>query len=547
MTPVALTRRENTRQQPAADTGVRSTRDDAAVDVLHGLTFADVLREHRRSRPKQLAVVDRDFGRDVRLTYAALDDRVNRLAHALTSAGVGSGDRVLWLGQNSFRVLEGLAAAAKLGAMFCPANWRQSADELAFVIDDVDAQVVIWQDEEIGDAVRGAGDLSSSSALWLQHDTDGDGSYEAFMAGASSDDPGNTIDPASSLLLIYTAAFSGRPNGAMLSHTALITQGVVMGHLAEIGADYVYLNCGPLFHIGTLMTTLATFVAGGANVFTRRVDAEELCRLIEAERCTGAFLLGPTLDQVLEVNSDHRYDLTSLRAFRGKREWNEMITVDTSPWARNPGGYGQTEVMGMLTFNALADAPIGTHGRPSPVVQVRIVNPHDHDVPVGETGEIVARGPTVMNGYWNRPEENARRQRNGWHHTNDLGRRETDGKITFMGPATRMIKSAAENIYPAEVEGTIAKHPAVAECAVIGVPDERWTQSVKAIVVVKDGATTTADEIIEHCRAHIASYKKPRAVEFVEKLPRQGFAVDYEALDTQFGGGGYPGGRNRSA
>jgi len=521
--------------------------DDAAVDVLHGLTFADVLREHRRSRPQKIAVVDHDFARDVRLTYVELDERVNRLAGALAGAGVGPGDRVLWLGQNSFRVLEGLAAAAKLGAMFCPANWRQSADEMAFVIDDVEAKVVIWQDEEIGDTVRRARDLATSSALWLQHDAAGKDSYEAFVGDATTEDPGTDVDPASSLLLIYTAAFTGRPNGAMLSHTALVTQGVVMGHLADIGADYVYLNCGPLFHIATFMTTLATFVAGGTNVFTRRVDAEELCRLIEADRCTGAFLIGPTLDQILDVNRDRRYDLKSLRAFRGKREWNEMITVDTSPWARNPGGYGQTEVMGMLTFNTLAESPLGTHGRPSPVVQVRIVDPDDHEVPVGETGEIVARGPTVMNGYWNRPEENARRQRNGWHHTNDLGRREADGTITFIGPATRMIKSAAENIYPAEVEGAIAKHPAVAECAVIGIPDAQWTQSVKAIVVLKDGATATADEIIDHCRAHIASYKKPRTVEFVEKLPRQGFAIDYEALDAHFGGGGYPGGKNRSA
>jgi acyl-CoA synthetase (AMP-forming)/AMP-acid ligase II len=122
-----------------------------------------------------------------------------------------------------------------------------------------------------------------------------------------------------------------------------------------------------------------------------------------------------------------------------------------------------------------------------------------------------------------------------------------DGTITFIGPATRMIKSAAENIYPAEVERAVAKHPSVAECAVIGVPDPQWTQSVKAIVVLEGGAGTTADEVIEHCRAHIASYKKPRSVEFVEKLPRQGFAVDYDALDAQFGGGGYPGGRNRSA
>jgi acyl-CoA synthetase (AMP-forming)/AMP-acid ligase II len=309
----------------------------------------------------------------------------------------------------------------------------------------------------------------------------------------------------------------------------------------------VYLNSGPLFHIATFMTTLATFHFGGTNVFTRRVDAEELCRVIAAERCTGAFLLPPTIDQIIAANADGTYDLKSLRTYAGKPEWTEMITVDTSPWARRPGGYGQTELMGMLTLSSWGGRGDGTHGRPSPMVQLRIVDPDDNDVPPGETGEIVARGPTVMAGYWNRDAVNAERQAGGWHHTNDLGRREPDGSITFVGPRTRIVKSAAENIYPAEVEGCIQKHPAVKEAAIIGVPDPRWTQSVKAVVVLKEGQTATADEIIEHCRAHIASYKKPRSVEFVEALPRDGWLVDYDALDAQFGGGGYPGGRNRSA
>jgi long-chain acyl-CoA synthetase len=520
------------------------------VDALHALTFADLLREHHRSWPQQPAVVDGDFGRDVRLTYAELDERVNRVAQALIAAGIGSNNRILWLGQNSFRVIELLAAAAKLGAMFCPANWRQSADELAFVIDDLDPALVVWQEDEIGETVRQARDSSSSRGGWLRHDAepDADDSYERFVAGTpSADDPALDVDPARSLLVIYTAAFSGRPNGAMLSHTALISQGLVMARVADVDAEYVYLNSGPLFHLGTLMTTLATFVAAGTNVFTPRVDAEELCRLIEAERCTGAFFVGPTFKEILEVNRDRRYDLKSLRSFPGKPEWNEMVTIDRSPWARNPGGYGQTEVVGMLTFNTLATAALGSHGRASPLVQVRVVDPADREVPVGETGEIVARGPTVMNGYWNRPEENAYRRRGGWHHTNDLGRREADGSITFVGPATRMIKSAAENIYPAEVEGCIATHPSVAECAVIGVPDPRWTQSVKAVVVLRQGARASADDLIEHCRARIASYKKPRTVAFVEKLPRNGFAVDYDALDERFGGGGYPGRTNRSA
>jgi len=168
-----------------------------------------------------------------------------------------------------------------------------------------------------------------------------------------------------------------------------------------------------------------------------------VCRVIATERCTGAFLMGPTIDQILEANAGGAYDLSSLRTFPGKPEWNAMITVDTSPWARRPAGFGQTEVMGMLTFNAMGEGATGTAGRPSPMVAVRIMDPDGNEVPPGETGEIVARGPQVMVGYRNRPEETARRQRGGWHHTNDLGRREPDGSITFVGPKGRIIKSAA--------------------------------------------------------------------------------------------------------
>jgi len=510
------------------------------VDLLHSLTLGDVLRENRRSYPRRDALVCRDD----RFTFPEMDDRVNRLANALRTDGFAPGDRVLWLGQNCHRVLEGLLAAAKVGGVFCPVNWRQTAQELEFVIGDVDARVVIWQDEEIGDAVRGARDASGSKALWLQHDGSGVGSYEAFLATGSSDDPHIEVDPAMPVLQLYTAAFTGQPNGAQLSHTAIVTQDLIMAMLQEITSEYRYLNSGPLFHIATFMTTLATFHFGGTNVFTRRVDAEELCRLIDAERCTGAFVIGPTIKQMIEVNKDGKYNLKSLRTFGGKPEWNEMITVDSSPWARKPAGYGQTEVMGMLTFNAVGGEAIGTSGRPSPAVQVRIVDPDGNEVPPGETGEIVTRGPAVMNGYFNRPGINEQRQAGGWHHTNDLGKREEDGSITFVGPKTRIVKSAAENIYPAEVEACINKHPAVKESAVIGEPDPKWTQSLKAIVVLKDGETATAQDVIEHCRANIASYKKPKSVEFVDELPRDGWLIDYDALDEKFGGGGYPGGRS---
>jgi long-chain acyl-CoA synthetase len=507
------------------------------LDLLHALGLGDVLAEHGRGNPQQTAWVCGS----ARYHYAEADARVSHLAALLRERGVGPGDRLLWLGQNCHRLLETFLAAAKIGAVFCPANWRQTADELVFVLEDLAPKVVLWQDEEIGAAVRSARERSSKEPLWIQHDGVAEGSYESFLESKAQVLPALQVDPSMPVLALYTAAFGGRPNAALLSHTGLLLQALVISKAQDVGRDFVYLNCGPLFHVATLMTTLATFVWGGTNVFTRRVDAEELCRLIEAERCTGAFVMPPTMQQMAEANRDGKYDLKSLRSFRALPAWNAMTSEDASLWGRRPGGYGQTEVTGMLTLAALGGGATGSHGRAIPLVQVRIVDPDGQEVRPGEVGEIVARGPTLMSGYHERDEQNSTRQFGGWHHTNDLGRREADGSLSFIGPKTRLIKSAAENIYPVEVEACLRHHPAVADCAVIGRPDSTWGQSVMAIVVRKPGGSVSAEELVEHCRARIASYKKPRAVEFVDQLPRRGFAVDYEALDRQFGGGGYPG------
>ena len=235
-------------------------------DVLHDLTLADVLRAHVGTRPDSMGAVCGGY----RLTFADLDGRVNRLAGALAARGVGAGDRLLWLGQNCHRLLEGLLAAAKLGAVFCPANWRQSAAEFVFVIGDCDPAVVFYQESEIGDTLRQARDESGSKALWIGHDVEGEGGYEAFVAEGSDLDPEGDTDEGASVLMMYTAAFTGSPNGALLSNRALVLQGSQIAQIQGVGADYVYLNCGPLFHVATFMTTLATFLAGGNNVFTPR-------------------------------------------------------------------------------------------------------------------------------------------------------------------------------------------------------------------------------------------------------------------------------------
>jgi acyl-CoA synthetase (AMP-forming)/AMP-acid ligase II len=475
-----------------------------AIDTLHALTLGDVLREQCRSSPERTAVVCGDH----RFTYPQLDDRVNRLANALAALGVTNGERVLWLGQNCHHFFETLIATSRLGAICCPINWRNSATEMAFVIDDAKPVVVTWQDEEIGDRVRAAREQAQHDAQWFRHDN---GEHEALLADSSPVSPTVDVDPAASALMLYTATFEGTPNGALLSQTAMLWQSFVWSATHDFTHETKYLASEPMFHVAGLMNLIGTFHRGGTNVMARRVNANQVCELIETERCTTAYFVDKTINEIVELNKDGAYDLSSLRSPPRSHDWDAMVTLDTSPWGQAMGGYGQTETMGMLTYHCLGS-------RPLPGVHVRVIDEGGNDLRPGEAGELVARGPTVMNGYFNRPELNAKRQRDGWHHTNDLARRETDGSITWLGSMDRLIKSGSENVYPAEVEACIKTHPAVAECQVVAALDRELGQSVCARVVVASDASLTADEVRDHCRARMASYKAPRSVEFVRDL-----------------------------
>lgn len=505
--------------------------DDFSLIRMHGL--GDILREHRRSRPQLLATVEGE----VRLSWPELDRRINRLANVLSKQGVGQGDRILWLGQNSFRLLETLLAAAKLGALFCPANWRQSSAEILHVLQDLQPRVVIWQQAEVGQQATAAREQYAGACLWIQHDAP-DG-YEALLAQTSDIDQELRIDPELPLLALYTAAFGGSPNAAQLSHSALISQALLLAYSQSVCERTVFLNSGPLFHLGTLMTTLATFLFGGVNVFVARVDAEELLRNIAAEKVTHTFIAKPTLDQIREINADGRYDTSSLWSSPLAPEWNSPVVIPASaPFNRLPTVYGQTELMGFATMGWLGGQAAG---RPSPLMQLRILDEDGNELPVGEVGEIAVRGIQVMSGYFLRDEENMRRCRDGWYRTNDLGKRLGDGSVAFVGPKLTMIKSGVENIYPAEIEGCLRGLAGVRDVCVIGVPDPVWTQNVKAVVQLHEGSELSEAQVIEHCRAQLASYKKPKEVAFVAELPRRADgALDRGAVDAAYGGGGYP-------
>ena len=342
--------------------------------------------------------------------------------------------------------------------------------------------------------------------------------------------------------MIYTAAFEGRPNGAMLSQIAILSQNLVLAPTNNVSNETVWLSTGPLFHLGTMMFAMTTFHMGGKNVFIRRTDAQSLCEIVHRERCTKSWIVSKTMDEMIELNRQRSYDLTCLLSPPYRSEWDAMVTVERPAAGVKSPGYGQTEVMGLATYPFYGPGGIGIFGRCSPLTQLAILEDSGTELPQGEVGEIVIRGPIVMNGYWRRPDINAYRRRSGWHHTNDLGRRESDGTLTFIGPKTQMIKSGVENIYPAEVEACLRQHAAVADCAIIGVPDARWIQTVKAIVKLKPGSSASAKEIIDHCRERIASYKKPTHVEFTDAIPRNSMgSIEYAVLDAAYGGGNYPG------
>jgi acyl-CoA synthetase (AMP-forming)/AMP-acid ligase II len=509
--------------------------DNDAYLRIRQCSLGDVLREHRRSRPHMLAAIDGDL----RLTYAQLDERVNRLADALRKRGIGRNDRIAWIGQNSVKLMEILLAAAKLGALLWPANWRLTGAELQQLVDDFDPKLVFWQDAELGDIHRREARYRDDPGLKIQHDGVGEDSFDRLLEEGADVDLDVPIASDEPLLTLYTSGFDGRARGAMISHAALTMQSLVSAHGQAISESSRYLVSGPMYHMGVLMASLAAFFFGGTCVYVPRVEAANLLSLIERERVTHAYLPTPVLLQMRELNAAKPHDLSSLFSAIALSEWTGTLVMPPhAPMAKETGGYGQTEVSGFAVHAALGGTGAG---RPYPFMQVRIIDEHGEDVPPGEVGEIAVRGPMVMCGYWNRPEENMARTAGGWYRTHDLGRRLDDGSICFVSPKTTLIKSGIENIYPAEVEACIRSHPAVADVCVIGVPDPKWDQNVKALVVLKQDTISTAEEIIAHCRASIASYKKPKIVTFVDALPRtQSGTIDRIACDAAHGGGGYP-------
>jgi long-chain acyl-CoA synthetase len=491
------------------------------------------LHRHLQARPDATAV--RFEGRSI--TYAQLGDRVARLACVLQGLGVNSGDRVAMLSLNSQRYIEYYLGVPWADAVLNPVNIRWSAAEIIYSLDDSETTVLIVDDtfKALGSRIAAEAKTIRTVIYAGEGETpSGMLNYEALLEAAHPiEDARRCGDEL--LGIFYTGGTTGFPKGVMLSHSNVAFSAMATLNMGTYGADAVFLHVMPMFHLADFAAMTALFFSGGTHDVLPSFIPQTVLETIEQERIS-EILLAPTMIQMLlDCRDKHpqlaSLELGSLTAIGYGASPITPVLLDRAreafPAAGFFQGYGMTELAPMATslsaeYHCQAHHDSGkmySAGRPAICVEVRIVDVHDNEVPRGTVGEIIVRGPNVMLGYLNKPQETAEALRNGWMHTGDGGYMDEDGFIYVCDRLKDMIVSGGENIYSAEVETAIASHPAVAQIAAIGIPCSKWGETVHAVIVLKPGEAATGEDIIAHCRERIAGYKCPRSVEFRDALP----------------------------
>jgi fatty-acyl-CoA synthase len=457
-------------------------------------------------------------------TYAQLDRRANALAHALRDLGVRHGDRVAYLDLNHPNFLLTLVAAARLGAIHVPLNFRLTAPELSFIIGDAGVHTLVHDEAfaETVDRIRGeisCRQLVSTAARPGVH------SLDSLLLGRPGDPLDTQVSTDDVAVIMYTSGTTGRPKGAMLTHGNLLWNNVNAFLAYDSSVDDVTLVCAPLFHIGGLnVTMLSALMKGATVVLMRAFDPGEVLELIARQRVTTMFGVPAMFLFMSQHPAFATADLSSVRHFicGGAPVPEALIRVYGARGICFAQGYGLTETSPFVTLVPMERAleKVGSAGLPPMFTDVRLVDERGDDVPTGERGEVVVRGPNVMKGYWNRPEATAETIVDGWLHTGDVGVQDAEGYYYIVDRKKDMVISGGENVYPAEVEDCLYQHPGVAEVAVIGVPDSRWGEAVLAVVVRRPGATVEEQDIVDFTQGRLARYKQPRRVVFADALPR---------------------------
>ncbi len=478
-----------------------------------------------RLNPEREALIDVTCDR--RITYAALDERVRRLANGLLDElGLGKGDRVAILSKNCIEYLEIYYACARVGLIAQPLNWRLGTAELSRIVADGEPAVIAASPEY----------RAAAEALPAPHHLcfgEG-GSYESLVAGAPATEPivSASVGDDDPVLILYTGGTTGESKGALHTHHSLF-MGMLNQTVAErVVPTDVYMLTGQMFHIPVALAM--NYMAHGCPVVLINFEARLALEVIERERVSAFLGITTMLNWMMADEDFERFDLSSLRniQYGGGPMPKSVVAaaLDRFPCTLIQG-YGQTEGMTMsfLSQEDHAAAIAGTHperlsscGREGFVTTISVVDAQGVVVPKdGRTaGEIVVRSEANMIGYWRRDDLTAQTIRDGWMWTGDVATWDEDGYVFIVDRAKDMIISGGENIYSTQVEAAIHQHPAVLESAVFGVPDETWGEAVKAVVVLKPGMQATAEEIIATAGEHLASYQKPKSVDFVDSLPK---------------------------
>lgn len=502
---------------------------------LYDLTLYDIINRNARLYPDQTAWLDADDNQA--LTFGQYLEAVDRMAPQLAAAGVVNGDRIAVIGKNCLPYCVLYGAAAALGAIVVPVNWRLSAVEMAYILNDSGARVVLADNDAPELIATVQSELAAPTPFYNLQPLQG-----PYAELPDAPLPGNArprVDVATDdgLVIIYTAAVAGRPRGALLSHGNLLCASIQVMYLLGLTSADVHLNPLPLFHIAGLCMAFSSFHAAALNVTMSKFDAAQAARLVAEHRVSLMFTFSPILQHLLAQVGQGGDDISSLRVVLG------IDTPETiESYQKATGGsffalFGQTETTMLATMSRYDEQPKSA-GRPIPLVDIQLMDDNDQPVPSGQSGEIAVRGPMVFKGYWGLAADNAHTFRNGWHHTGDLGRFDDDGFLWYAGrkPEKELIKPGGENVYPVEVETAILEHPAVASVVVFGVPDPKWKEGIKAVCTLKPGQSVSEKELIAFVGGRIARYKKPQYIEFVASLPRNKGVIDREAVKTRYGG-----------
>jgi acyl-CoA synthetase (AMP-forming)/AMP-acid ligase II len=461
------------------------------------------------------------------LTYGDMAQRARALAGGLHARGVGRGDVVGLLSYNCPEFLEVIFAANYLGAIAMPINWRLAAPEVRYIIEHSGARALVCDTDlmQMADEATGGMDALVRACITEKAPT-GWTTLAALRTAAEATAP-QAMAADDVHRLMYTSGTTGRPKGVMLTHANLAWKN--LAHIVEFGfsgAD-LGLACGPLYHVGALDLTTTSLIAAGATVIIHRgFDAAAVVDELERSRVTTVWLAPAMVNAMMALPEVERRDLSSVRIIINGGEKMPIPLIEriqrTFPSAWFADAYGLTETVSGDTFLDASSivTKLGSVGRPFLYLELDVWDNEGRSVPAGDRGEIVVRGPKVFKGYWRDPEATERAFAGGWFHTGDVGLRDDDGYLWIVDRLKDLIVSGGENIAGSEVERVLYEHDSVLEAAVVGRPDERWGEVPVAFVVRRPGTAVTADELVEHCRTGLARFKVPKAVTFLDALPR---------------------------